>query len=313
MSEIRENQSERIYNQQIKGTYDPDRYKRATEVVPGASGGDRHRRSTKYSNTSGRYTQPGMNDEPERTEKSARGKQLLPILMIAAAVILLIAAVWVLLPADNAVKTRVRSIFAPGPARPAAQVTEFKTTSEMHLTGTKILFNLTTTTNVDNVRLIDEAHQEITATSQKISSDSERAIWELTAVFEQEYAGMIYPVMFVNQKDWVESETGVRLIVVAPTTAPTDVPVSTEPPRMPPETIPAVIVSATETPSPTAPVMTPTPVAEEPTEAIVTHQQHPAHPHSGRDPGARGTHGRTHARAYGHPHARPHRHAPDRR
>ena len=270
MSEIRENQNERIYNQQIKGTYDPDRYRRATEVVPGASGGDRHRRSTKYSNTSGRYTQPGMNDEPERSEKSAKGKQFLPILMIAAAVILLIAAVWVLLPADNAVKTRVRSIFNPGPARPAAQVTEFKTTSEMHLTGTKILFNLTTTTNVDNVRLIDEAHQEITATSQKISSDSERAIWELTAVFEQEYAGMIYPVMFVNQKDWVESETGVRLIVVTPTTAPTDVPVPTEPPRMPPETIPAVVVSATETPSPTDPVMTPTPAAEEPTETIVT-------------------------------------------
>ena len=272
MSEIRENQNERIYSQQIKGSYDPDRYSRATEVVPGAAGNDRHRRSSKYSNTSGQYTSNRRNEEPVREEKPARGKQLLPILMIAAAVILLIAAVWVLLPSDNALKARIQGILTPGPAKPAAQVTEFKTTSEMHLTGTKILFSLTTTTNVDNVRLVDEERQEITATSQKISSDSERAIWELTAVFEEEYAGLIYPVMFVNQKDWVESDTGVRLIVVKPTAVPTDVPLPTEPPYQPPETIAAVVVSATQTPEPTdtaAPV-TETPSAEEPTPGIVT-------------------------------------------
>ena len=272
LSEIHENQNERIYSQQIKGSYDPDRYSRATEVVPGAAGSDRHRRSSKYSTTSRQYAPSRRNDEPVREEKPARSRQLLPILMIAAAVILLIAAVWVLLPSDNALKTRIQGILTPGPAKPAAQVTEFKTTSEMHLTGTKILFSLTTTTNVDNVRLVDEERQEITATSQKISSDSDRAIWELTAVFEEEYAGLIYPVMFVNQKDWVESDTGVRLIVVKPTAVPTDVPLPTEPPYQPPETIAAVVVSATETPGPTdtAAAVTETPGAEEPTPGIVT-------------------------------------------
>ncbi len=249
MSETRDKQSERIYTQQIKKTYNPDRYRQAAEVVPGM-GGSRHRRSAKYASDTDTHT-----EHPARGNKTGKKnidkKRLLPILMILAGVILLLAALYVFFP----------GILSGGTQKPLAQVTEFKTTSETHLTGNKILFNMTTTTNVDNVRLVDEDHREITAAASKRSSDSDRAIWELTAVFDDEFAGQIHPLLFVNQKDWIESDMSVRLVVIKPTAVPTEIPQITNPPTMPPETIPAVAVSATETPEP---VITEIPVTPEP-------------------------------------------------
>ena len=57
MSEIRENRNEKIYTQQVKGTYNADRYTRATEVVPG-TGENRHRRSSKYTGSSAYNPEP---------------------------------------------------------------------------------------------------------------------------------------------------------------------------------------------------------------------------------------------------------------
>ncbi len=229
LSEYRENHPERVLTQQIKKTYDADRYKNATEVRQNPSSGYvRQRRSGQSAHTD---TVIPSEKEQIHYDSGSDGKKRSRwwiFLLLALSVIFLLAAVLTLLPDDNPIKSGISQVFQRKPQTPVASVSEFKATAQNHLVGSKILMNMTTTTNVNNIRLVDENDEEIASNTTKMTSDSERSIWSLSVVFDREFDGMVYPMLFVGQNQWVRSDNGLHLKVTRPGSAVTDTPVAKE-------------------------------------------------------------------------------------
>ena len=185
-------------------------------------------------------------DEPRRFPWF---KILLAVLLIVVA---LLAGVYFIEDAGplNPVKDALHNLI-PGSVKIPGEVLSFQTASNTVSTQSWVSFNLTTNRSVDEVRIEDEAGNEVTCTATQVNGANEtNKIWKVTALFDKPYSGNVYAVIREG-KTWTRTAKTVALTVVSPTPAPTETPLATQ--------VPLVTAAPTEEP-------TEAPVTETPTD-----------------------------------------------
>ncbi len=196
-------------------------------------------------------------DEPRRSV----GKTILIVVLF---LLVLLIGVYFLLPEGNTgvigklneVKSGINGMFTQvkgmiSPTEQPAQAYEFKSATLNGTVGTRSLFNLTTSQNVNNVRLMDEDGNEIVSSVSKTNGEGEtNRVWEITVIFDTPYTGNVFASLKQGD-EWVTTDKSLFISFTeatatpAPTETPTAIP--TEPP-----------IPSTETPIP----VTDAPVSE---------------------------------------------------
>lgn len=197
-------------------------------------------------------------DETETDEDAPRSHRGLIGLCV---VLLLLAAIvlgFMLIPAGNdttlsraktSVQNRLSSLLGGGPsvtAAPAAQAIDLTAAPTTGYAPMSVVFSLTTTPGVDEVRLVDASGVPLNAVSGIQQNNGDNAIWVLNLDVAEAMEGEVRAQIF-SADEWKDTDRAVTLAISAP-------PVATAPP---------VEITPVPTAEPTA-----VPTAE-PTEAAV--------------------------------------------
>ncbi len=282
--------TERSSEQTIKNDYKTERYERAVPVQqPGAASPQRRRRSDRYYSQTGgpvpmaedtaeylsgikgntgrrrnAHQERSREQEEEERFSGSRGKRfLLPALLILVAVLLLLFAVYELVPpVHSAVQNLIGAGAVSTETKEAALITEFKSAADNYYTGSTVQFMLTTDVSVTNVRVLDENGTVLDGFPVRDNpGDTTVAIWNINVLFTSEFSGNVYASV-LSSGQWYNSDRFVSLTVVSPTSTP--VPTSTPLPSQAPTVTEAAAASAL---SPAA-----DPVQPETAQPVQTHE-----------------------------------------
>ena len=161
------------------------------------------------------------------------------------------------------------------------EVISFQASSGTAATNTRVLFNLTTNQSVDGVRLEDAEGNEIAYPATLVNGANEtNKIWNITAMFDEPYAGDVYAVIRVGDV-WTRTDKSVFLTILEPTPAPTDTPLPTQVPLVTPtaeaEASAAPVITVSQAPAATDAGLVP-PITWAPTNIPVTTAPETAEP-----------------------------------
>ncbi len=214
------------------------------------------------------------------------------VLVIVLFLLVLLAGVYFLLPEGdtgvigklNEVKSGISGIFTQvkgmiSPTEQPAQAYEFKSATLNGTTGTRSLFNLTTSQNVSNVRLMDENGNEIVSTVSKTNGEDEtNRVWEITVIFETPYTGNVFAALKQGE-NWVTTDKSLFISFTEPTSTPlpTETPTQTPAAETPaPATdapaadvnAPLIVMGSTVISQSAPPAATDEPIAEDDSEGV---------------------------------------------
>lgn len=157
------------------------------------------------------------------------------------------------------------------------QVISFQAQSNTATVGSRTLFNITTNRSVQALRLETEDGRVVSDTVNMINGTEEtNKIWEANVVFDEAFDGTLYAAC-QDGENWVRSDKMVSMRVIAPTQAPTQIPVMTQVPvftQAPAQLQQPVYTQVPASPAPTA-IATAVPAvvvnvpAQAPTEMLV--------------------------------------------
>ena len=235
--------TERSSEQTIKNEYKTERYERAVPVRSQQSEQMRRRRSDRYrtqsdsgtnSDGTGDYASSLKGTVVERgpaqqgrgsgdrgkTEKRKSGI-LLPAVLILLAVLLLLFAVYELVPpVHSAVQRLIHPSSGNTETAASSGILEFKTSSENYYTGSYVQFVLTTSTDVTNVRVLDYTGNVLDGTPVRDNpGDTTVAIWNVNVFFSDEYSGYVYASVYASGQ-WQNTDRYIQLNVAKPASTP---------------------------------------------------------------------------------------------
>ena len=154
------------------------------------------------------------------------------------------------------------------------QVISFQAQSNASMVGSRTLFNITTNRSVQALRLETEDGRVVSDAVNMINGTEEtNKIWDAVVVFDEPFDGVLYAAC-QDGENWVRSDKMVSMRVIAPTQAPTQMPVMTQVPvftQAPAQLQQPVFTQVPASPVPTAiATAVPAVVVNVPTQAPAT-------------------------------------------
>ena len=169
---------------------------------------------------------PKAEREPQAGHK-ARGKALRWIVAVLLVMGVLLIGV-LALPSDNSIRVQAAELaekmtgWADGlfrePPREAARINSFSVTGNEGIAPALVSFSVTTETQVEDLRLVDEDGRVI-QTDLVQERNSEESVWVLTMRVESGYEGAIFLQAHRDDENWEMTDYSAQVAIAPPLTA----------------------------------------------------------------------------------------------
>lgn len=167
---------------------------------------------------------PQINELPDKT--NFLQKYLVKIIIAIVALALAISLIYILVPSESSIPvlSNIKRIMSKTMgSKDTPKVENFSLNSDpVSEVGTPMLFSLTTSKNVKNIRLIDN-EDNVLDTTVYSSNNDEVVIWTIEFLPENNYKGKVYPELLVDNDEWFKSDDFVELNIFIPTTPETPI------------------------------------------------------------------------------------------
>lgn len=131
------------------------------------------------------------------------------------------------------------------------EVLSFQAASNMAVTDTHLVFNMTTNQSVDGVRIEDAEGNDIACSATLVNGANEtNKIWNINAIFDVPYTGNVFAVIRTGET-WSRTDKSVSLTIITPSPVPIETPLPTQAPVVSQATAAPIVESVTIVPEPT--------------------------------------------------------------